>query len=275
VSNRVTDYWDIDGTSLDTHAWGRSVWETGQAPPLSRGTDLIVPNRIGSVARTRVPAARTLSIPMWVSGVTDVDGDIFGTTIEAQFETNWALIRAAMYGGGRAVSITKRWNSGATSATATGYFAGGLELSNIGDRQGARFTCDYELPDPWFYSSSTDNDTFSDGSTDPTWSGTARTPHYTVKFTSTTTWVNPTIAAKIGSTTISSLTYTGTITSSKYVQVALPSLTFTTDDTGQSIDNFTHTEHEWVAVDPDVSAVVLSDSGGSGTCTITYTPAWI
>lgn len=274
MSNTTTDYWDIGGVSLDTHAWGRNVWETGQAPPEPRGTDLVVPNRPGAVLRPRVADSRTITLPMWVTGQVDADG-VVSATPKTLFESQWTVLRAVMYAGGQPVNITKRWGGGANSATAVGVFVGGLELSNLGDRQAARFTCDYRLADPWFYSSPNDSDVFTNGSTAPAWTGTAPTHHYNLRFVATTSWEDPTFEVKKGTTTLSSVTYEGTITASKWVEVSMPTMAFSTDDAGATVAGFTHTEHQWVAVDPLATSVVLSQTSGSGYVELSYTPAYV
>ena len=269
MTNSTADYWDIDAVSLQTLAFGIDQWGVSEAPPGSRGSDLIVPNRIGQVARSRVPDGRVITFPMWCLDLTEAGAE--GNA--AQHKTNWEKLRDTFWNSGRPVVITKRWGGGASSAAAVGVFSSGLDPTIIGGDQGAsRFTVDMFLADPYFYGAS-DNDTFSIGSTDPTWSGDAATPSYTVRFTGPLT--NPSVTCRSFITDLSILTWTGVIGAGEYVDIVLPDLTFTTTVSGATVDQFTATEHQWAAVDPDVDAVIVAADAGSGTCKITYTPAFI
>lgn len=273
MTNSTLNYWDAGGQSLETLAWGIDKWGTSEAPPPSRGGDLVVPHRVGQIHRDRVVDGRTITLAMWVTGAQE-DGT-WPADPQTQFDTNWSTLRGALWNSGRPFTLTKRWNAGASSAAATAVFVDGLDPTPIGDRVGARFTCDLQLADPYFYAAATDSDVFSIGSADPAWTGNAPSPHVTIRFSSTSSLTNPSVTASIGATEICSLTYTGTITSAKYVEISLPEFTWATDDTGQSPANFTPTVPEWWINDPNVDDVTVAADSGTGTATITYLPAYV
>jgi len=71
----ATEYLDIDGTPLTTAAWTTEDISTLLNGPGTRGGDIVVPGRAGTVARRRTLDAREVSIPIVVNGYLDSDGN--------------------------------------------------------------------------------------------------------------------------------------------------------------------------------------------------------
>lgn len=156
-TNTTTEYWDINGTSLQTLRWQiEDFGGTLEAPPPFRGDTITVPYAEGQVWRERVADARTITFPMVVFACDSTGAN----ASETQLRKNWYTLRALFWGsGGAQLAITRRWaaglmSAGAITATGHGVFAGGLEPVNIG-MQGLRFTVDIFMPDPYFYSGGT------------------------------------------------------------------------------------------------------------------------
>jgi hypothetical protein len=92
-----------------------------------------------------------MTLSGWVLGN---DGDSPTSSIEG-FRANWRKLRRALWNRGNQFALTKRWidaDDGVTvrTATAMAEFVGGMEPQMIGP-QGAFFSVDLELADPFFY----------------------------------------------------------------------------------------------------------------------------
>ena len=271
MTNTTTDYWSVDGTSRETLGWGLDYDGSLFAPPPTRGGSQTVPYRPGVVWRPRIADSRVLTFPMWLS-TADADGVEGG---EAQLLDNWAALRDLFWGApDRQMSVVKRWNGGYSSATALGSFAGGIEPINRG-MQVWRFTADIELSDPYFYgASATLLNAAAIGTHDITGDvlGDVASSRYVLSLTGALT--NPTITVKAGSTVLSTLTYSGSITSTKTLAITFPAKTFTTGDTGAYPAKFTAGQTEWLNLHPSATSIVIGGTG-AGTVTLTHEPAYL
>jgi len=268
VTNSTDDYWDIDGTSLQTVAWGIDDFGGSlEAPPQLRGKGQTVPYRAGTLWRRQVPDSRVLTFNMWVSG--DDEGLYSG---EDRLLENWQQLRALFWGGvGRQLAITKRWDGGTESATALGSFAGGLEPVNYG-LQLLRFSADVFLADPWFYGDSvTLLNAVSAGTHAVSIAGDGASQRFSL--TVTDAFANVGIVVKRGDEVLSTLTSTAASQTAASFTVAWPDLIRTGTATG-NLSQFVPAQPTWIDLDPSATDIVVSGSG-AGSVTLTYEPAYV
>lgn len=268
MTNSTTDYWSVNGVSLQTLGWGIDApGGSLEAPPPPRGGDIGVAHRDGALHRARTPDPRTLTFPMYV-----LDCDAAGAG-SGYLEANWAALRAAFYGtpNGQSV-VAKRWGGGYYTAVSYCVYAGGLEYTSMGE-QARRFAVDLTLSDPWFYSTEQTLGTFAVGTHDITDDvlGDVRSPRYTITYTGPLT--NPTVTVKQSTTVLSTLTYTGDIASAKTLVVDWPDFTVSGTDTAASVEHITATSQPWVDLAPVATSVVIGGSG-AGSVKLEYFPAW-
>ena len=146
-------YWDINGIPLQTMAWNVTTWGGSlQAPPPSRGRDVVVSGVPGQRAMPRTPDARILTFKMWVLGA-DEDG-LPPVDAEARdfFERNWRMLRKTFWNQTKEFVLTRRWiddNGVLHAASAIARYDSGLDLSMTGTLR-ADFTVDVLLADPFF-----------------------------------------------------------------------------------------------------------------------------
>jgi hypothetical protein len=268
VTNSTDDYWDIDGTSLQTNDWGIDDFGGSlEAPPQLRGKGQTVPYRAGTLWRRQVPDSRVLTFNMWCSAD---DDNIPGGT--EQLLANWQQLRALFWGGqGRQLAITRRWNDGTKSATALGTFAGGLEPVNFG-LQLLRFSADVFLADPWFYGPSvTLLDAVGAGTHAVNIAGDGASQRFAL--TVAGAFANVGIQVKRGDEVLSTLTSTAASQTAASFTVAWPDLIRTGTATG-NLSQFTPAQPTWIDLDPSATAIVVSGTG-AGTVTLTYEPAYV
>lgn len=259
MTNSTTEYWDINGTSLQTLGWGIAEWSSGQNPPTLRGDGVELPYRIGRQFQARVPEPRTLTFDMWVSGKTEagVDGG------QSQLITNWEALRALFWGTpGAQLTVTKRWSGGTASAAGSAVFAGGLEPESIG-LQVIRFSVDLLMLDPYFYGS-VETKSWGVGTTtlSTALKGTAPSPRYTVTLPSGSS----SLTMKQSTTNVSALTATGL---GGTLAVTFPDMTFTA--TGGAHPGLCTADGDWVAVSPSATSAVVT----GGTIGLSYYPAYV
>lgn len=153
MTNSTVDFWSCDGVSLQTQAWGIDKWGGDlEAPPKRRGGTLMIPTRPGQLWRPTIADSRTLTFAMWLVDC-DEDGVYAATVAErqAQMLANWEMLRGLFWGSGqRELDLVKRWGSGYAEAEGQACFVNGLQPSSLG-MQGARFTVDLMMSDPYFY----------------------------------------------------------------------------------------------------------------------------
>lgn len=271
MTNWTDEYWDVDGTSLQTLVHNIEVWP-GEAPPPLRGDNVVVPHRAGSLWVPKVSDSRTITFAMWVVGeAIPASEGVTARSARQVFEDNWRSLRALLWQPNRQVSLTKRWKPGATvvSASALAQFAGGLEPDSSGPHS-AKFTVDMHLADPYFYGSNVNLTGMTVGSHAVSIEGSAASPRYTVKFVGPLT--NPSLSVLQGATVLSTVSYAGTIATGTSLEVSFPD--FTVAGAGGSPLNVTANQRWWAVLDPAATAFVVGGSGG-GAVNVSYTPAWI
>ena len=138
---------------------------------------------------------------------------------------------------------------------------GGLEPVNHG-LDVLTFTADVYMPQPYFLAASVSLGTLS-GTTDLTGDivGHAASPSFTLTFSG----ANPSLVIKKGSQTLSTVSYSGTVSGS--LVVAFP--TFTATGTGVHLVSAQQTP--WADLDPAATSAVVA----SGTVAVAYNPAYL
>jgi hypothetical protein len=164
MTNTTSQYWDASGFSLNTFANNLTSWGDGREGARAfRGENALVPYRAGKRFVKKVPESYVMTLSGWVLGITD--GSPKPT--EEGFRANWRKLRRLLWNRGKQFPLTKRWidaDDGVTMRTATAMveFVGGMEPKMFGP-QGAFFSVDLELADPFFYSAE-ESITFAAGS---------------------------------------------------------------------------------------------------------------
>lgn len=259
MTNSTTDYWDIDGTSLQTLGWGIDRWSSGQNPPTLRGDGVELPFRVGRQFKARVPEPRTITFDMWVSQF-DADGE---NPSESQLLTNWENLRELFWGSpGAQMTLTKREGGGYLDVSGSAVFAGGLEPDSIG-MQVIRFSVDLIMLDPYFYGDQVSL-SFPVGTTNTSGGilGSAPSPRYTLVIPSGTS----SITVKKDTTVLSTLTATslpGALT------VTFPDLTFS--GVNGAHPGYITADGPWFDYLPAATSVVVTGNTYTGT----YYPAYL
>lgn len=152
MTNTTPQYWEANGISLNTYANNLTSWGDGREGARAfRGENQLIPFRAGKRHVKKLPDSYVMTLSGWVLGN---DGDSPSSSVEG-FRANWRKLRRALWNQGEQFELTKRWidpDDGVTMRTATAMveFVGGMEPKMIGP-QGAFFSVDLELADPFFY----------------------------------------------------------------------------------------------------------------------------
>lgn len=263
--NSTTDYWEFNGLSLETLAWGIDKWGGSlESVPKRRGGMITVPHRPGQVWTPQVTDSRTLTFAMWVTCNDPADGTVpVGQAAqEAQLLDNWAELRAAFWGVGTAEkTLTKRWTGGYNVASGLASFVGGLEPTGFG-MQMARFTVDLFMADPYFYGPS-DVRAITTAGGDITNAGDDATARITLAFSGSSTG-----SYVLTNTTTSealTITNTGTIAVDVWNFAATKSAASILGNVSSTGDPF------WLTLATGVNSFTLNRND----CNVTWTPAYL
>lgn len=257
-----TEYWSVDGHSLQTYAYNIESWGgSRQAPPKFRGSNVVVPHRAGETYKRKTVDSRVITLAMWVVGA-NTDG-IPGN--RRLFESNWRMLRRLLWTPNRQVTLTKVFyddvSNSVITASADAQFSDGLDSEMTGTSRAA-FTVDLLLADPYFYSGEI-TQSFS-GSRTFAALGDADTQRIRINFSGGT---NP----RLTNTTKGIWTqWTGSAGGG----VDLNSYNFTAvQGSTNVISGITHDgAYEWMRIGPDGDSLTLS---GGGSASVTYAPAWL
>lgn len=156
TSDDTTDEaWAVGDVSLNTLAWNISSWGDGRrAVPKFRGSNITVPHRPGEVWRPKIADANVLTLGMWVRGC-EADGTVTAER-RGQFNKNWQDLANLFWNPNAQLTLTRKTrqaNGSIRTDTALVEYAGGLEPS-VEVPQGAKFTVDLKMADPYFYGAS-------------------------------------------------------------------------------------------------------------------------
>jgi hypothetical protein len=167
MSNATTEYWDINGTSLNQYAWNITSFGVGRNLPVMRGSNIQVGYVPGQIWRKKYPDSRVITLAMWTAGISPVtDQVVTGTNTHQQMSSNVRLLQDLFYNvGGEQFSLTRRWKytlppnvpvPTLITATAMAEVAGNMQIQTQGaNADSATFSIDLLLADPYFYGPST------------------------------------------------------------------------------------------------------------------------
>lgn len=151
------EQWLIDGLPLSTWAYNIESLGGRLGIPVMAGENFQVPYRAGEVWRSKLPAARTLSLGMWVRS-TDANGVTAKTATarRAQFNENMRSLRNMFYNRERLLTLTKsvRYLSGIQSYTTKVECMSTLEPTMSGPNLG-KMVVDLKMVDPYWLGGST------------------------------------------------------------------------------------------------------------------------
>jgi hypothetical protein len=155
--NTTDEWWEIDGTSLNLPGWNITTLGGSRfGVPALRGDDVQYAYVPGEEWRAKEPAARVLTLAMWMLGITP-ETENYNVDQRRQWNDNWNRLRKLFWQPKRQFVLTRRWllsdDEGEPyiqTAEALGQYAGGLE-PNMTGRTRANFTVDIKLTDPFFY----------------------------------------------------------------------------------------------------------------------------
>ena len=146
-------YWSLNGVSLHEYAWSiETIGGDLSSVPGSRGDDLTIPGRPGSVRQKKMPESRVLSLAMFTIGATANGAP--GSDVRIQHDRNYAALKRLFYSTTRTPgTLTKRFydDTGVLrTASAQVELVGGLSPRMDG-RARSTFVVDLLLADPFFY----------------------------------------------------------------------------------------------------------------------------
>ena len=144
----MPERWRWAGVDLDTYA--RMVTQTSGTdtlPPL-RGSDILVPSRVGRLYGSKVHDARRLALTLWVSDMDDTGSSVHPdarTGARANLDTLQGLFVTEKVG------MLERLMPDGTTRTATAEVVTCEIGGNPVGLDGFPMVVDFSLPDPWFY----------------------------------------------------------------------------------------------------------------------------
>lgn len=158
MTNLTTEYWELDGSSLNVPGWNLStLGGRFRVPPL-RGEDATFAFVPGEQHGTYVPGSQVLTFNMYLLGVDRATGAL-NVDQQRAWNDNWKYLQNLFWTPKREFTITRRLlltdtttSTGVIQATtAKGFYVSGLEPAMTG-RTRATFTVDVKLADPFFWS---------------------------------------------------------------------------------------------------------------------------
>lgn len=270
------EYWDIDGTALNTLAWNIETLSGRISVPQLRGENIAVPYRAGRVWRPKTPDSRIISLAMYVLGC-DADGRVpeTGTTRRAEFNQNMDALQRLYYRSDRQLQLTKRWrmDSGLLSAVALAEPASEMQVAMMG-RFGGRMVLDLLLADPFFYGTQLNPTIAKDTPTNVLNAGHERVTKMTIRFNGPLT--NPVLTNSTPTPDIA-VSYTGVIGGGEWVELDTDLFTAVDDGAANVIAGVDHDGSlHWMELLAGVNnSLTLTASSGSGNVTVTYKPPYV
>ena len=278
MTTTTAEFWDVNGTSLNTYAWNiQTLGGSRSAIPGLRGEDATVAYLPGRRFRPKVPDSRILTLAMFVQGV-DPLTDQAGVNPHRQFTANLRALQKLLWSPRSQLTLTRRWiESGTTvkSAAALAQLVSNLEPTMTGPAR-ATLGADLLLSDPFFYGAP-QSQSFAlatpvsvvNAGDDPTtgygcsvtFTGPLTNPQLTNSSTSPAVWVK----------------YGGSIGAGDSVVLSVRDFSATLTSTGGNVvGNVTHSgARQWFGLPVGSSTVTLSASGGSGSASLTYQVPYI
>lgn len=271
MTNTTSEYWSIDGVSLQTYAKNLKTWGgSKQGVPALRGSDVKIPHRSGAIWQPKVVDSQTILFEGWVLGADD-DGVPGG---QQSFRDNWRVLKRLLFQPGRQVELTRRWveivdeTPVEMSAVGNGQLLGGLEPKMTGSRR-ADFQAAIHMADPYFYSAEKSVTVAMNDSEVVTITGDDSARHIEVTLAAPMTNA---VLAVTSSRLDTTLTYTSVTTDSAVVSVDA----FTAVEGGVSVlSKVGHSGAvQWLVL--PVTDVTIALSGtGTGAATVKYREVYV
>lgn len=274
MTTTTEEYWDVEGTALNTLAKNiRTLGGRSGVPPL-RGSNFPVPYRPGTIWRAKFPDERVVSLAMWVLGCDD-DGVVpaTGTLQRTKFNENWRALKRLFYQDQRQITLTKRWRetSGLITASALAQMVPGSQMEpTMMGRNGASFMVDLLLADPFFYSADvvSPSITTAGGPVVLANNGDYRVFKGNIRFNGPLT--NP----RLTNTSVAPdvyVQYTGVIGAGAYVDLDVDLFTAYTNLSVNVIASISHDgARRWMELDLGNNTMVLTADAGAGDAVFTY-----
>lgn len=274
MTTTTDEFWDVDGTPLQTHARNLVSWggDREGARPL-RGEDQVIPYAPGRRWTRKVVDSYTMSLSGWVLGADD-DG-VIGD--QQEFRTNWRALRRLLWTPNRQIALTKRWRDEAgtlISATAQAQYVGGLVPQMTGGTR-AEFDVDLFLADPFFY---------GDPVTVPLPLGATTVVDVPGDYDTSAiglALVGPLTAARVTNESLTPPAWVQYLTlpdgSTADLDVGL--FTARQDDGGGDYKAIGNVSHDgaipWLLLTPGSNSLTVSTTDGTGTIALTYRPVYL
>jgi hypothetical protein len=262
------EYWDVNGTSLNTLAWNIQTLQGRARVPILRGDDIDIPYRAGQVWRQKFPGPRVLTLAMWVLGCRP-DGTVPSISARAQFNENRDALLRLFYSPDAQITLTKRWqmSSGLLVASAKAELVGDMDPGMLGS-DGAQFVVDLKLADPYFYApSSVFNLTLATGTAVLNNPGHDRIRKGTLRFNGPLT--NPRLTNTTAAPDIWAQ-YTGVIAGGNWVELDLDLFTAVNQASTSVLSAITHDgARKWMELLVGNNSLTLSADAGSGNIAFT------
>lgn len=270
--NTTAEYWEVDGVSLHTWAWGIETLSGREGLPPRRGNNAVVAYRRGEVWRPKVFGPRMQAVAMWVKG-SDANGLIPVAGARAQFNQNLEALKAIFGVIERELVLTRRKQILASLLVQTGRgeCVGTMEPNMHGPTMG-KFVVDLLMADPFWYGEEIEETVPLAGATILNTATTA-VRKMVIRFNGPLT--NPQLVNQSPDIPIA-VSYVGAIAGGEWVDLDTDNYTARNQLGASVIGNITHSgDRAWMALNPGANAMLLNASAGSGDVDITYSPAYL
>lgn len=267
VTNTTTEYWDVDGVSLNELTQNLSSWgDTREAAAPLRGSNKVVPYMAGERWVAKTPDAKDVILSGWMVGDT-----------EALLRTKWRAFRALLWRPDEQFLLTRRWhdaNGVLQTATALAEYKSGMEPSIAEGGTLAKFSVTLRLAVPFFFSAEIslplvvgDNAFALQGDY----------PSSKVKVVFTGTQTAASVAAVISGVVDNTVTYTS-VGSTATATIDVESFKATELIAGSTTKTSTKVGHsgraQWLWLPKKTTHIRFARTSGTGTATLKYSPAW-
>lgn len=276
MTNSTEVYWDVDGTSLQTYCMNVESLSPKWTTPTHRGDDVVIAFQHGALHQRKHLEARTISLGMWVNG--------FGSTgaptalgLERQFNANMKALQALFFREfADQITLTKRWKDPATGAVVSASAKATLVSAFEPEMQGphaARVSVELRLTDPFFYAPEVLQELTTAGST---FSVAGDVSTSKIRLVYNGALVNPEI---VNSSLVPALSLRVGLGIANGDTVTLEVADFSAaraSDSANVVGSVTRSgSRSWLRLRPGSNTLSLTVSGGSGTVSIFYRPAYL
>ncbi len=270
-----TEYWSVDGVSLETYAYGLEVITESGVGSLV-GADSSLAQRHGDSWNRKWRTAKGRTLAMWVTDW-DVDEVLSGTADGRRTQRNENMLTLNRIFGKTKSQIQVihrvRLTAGVLNLTGDAEVRKAydfLAITDLGD-SAQRFIVELWFADPYMYEDQVSGSSIAiSGTTDYNdIGGSADTRRMDVVLTGPLT--DPVLTNTINSV---SVTYTGVIDSGKSVTIDVYNGTATHSTDGDVLTNVTHMgDPAFMVLEPVANILDLNVSAGSGSAAINYRAA--